>query len=318
MHCLKSIHEICANTSADSGHSCRRVDYWKKREETIWITLIYQSASLVHNASSGEVEYRDLMIEWTEETVRIDGYRQPIELQCYIPTATEGPVLMFFHGGGFISGESEAARLLAGRLASESQLPVVCVRYSLSPQFPFPVALEDGYAALQWLARAGTAVLPAGGDPVLVGHDAGACLVTGLAAMARDRGGVPNAIAQVLIAPLLDPSLTMFDWSAGSSSYELLGRYSRNYKAYLPNPSSTMHPYAAPLESYRLGRLPRALIAVPEMDCLRREAEAYAGRLMSSGVHARLLRYGGCDHESILGEATLHNDIRRFIQSTHC
>src|ERR1700712_4255125 len=136
------------------------------------------------------------------EEVAITGHAQLISLRSYHP-ASKGallPIVLYFHGGGFVRGSLDDADVAASTIASETRAWVVSVGYSLAPAFPFPAALEDGYRAAQW----GIANARAQGADAkrigVAGHDAGGNLATCVAAVARDRGEF-SFLAQALLAP---------------------------------------------------------------------------------------------------------------------
>ncbi|BAI75288.1 carboxylesterase (plasmid) [Azospirillum sp. B510] len=222
-------------------------------------------------------------------SLRVEGREVPL---CLFRPAGEGPLpgLLYFHGGGFTSGSVEEVEITAATLAESIPALVVAVGYALAPAHPFPAAIEDAHAAATWLAeRAG----PLG----VAGHDAGGHVAVSLTLLARDRGG-PEIAAQALLGPMLDPSLTRLahgeEDGEGSAT-----DCARCYRAYLPEAALRLHPYAAPLESRRLGRLPPVLIATAQNDALRPEAESYAARLIDAGVPTEVTRFKGVSHAGL-------------------
>ncbi|PWC56518.1 alpha/beta hydrolase [Azospirillum sp. TSO22-1] len=218
-------------------------------------------------------------------SLMVEGREVPLRL--YRPAAT-GPLpgVLYFHGGGFTSGSLGEAEAPATALAESIPALVVAVGYALAPAHPFPAAIEDAHAAARWLAeRAG----PLG----VAGHDAGGHVAVSLTLLARDRGG-PEIAAQALLGPMLDPSLTRIrDGDAG------VAECAKCYRAYLPEAALRLHPYAAPLESRRLGRLPPILVATAQDDMLRPEAESYAARLIDAGVPTEVTRFAGISHAGL-------------------
>ena len=197
--------------------------------------------------------------------------------------AASDAAVVLLHGGGFVGGTigdvSTAARALAERLA----LTVVTPEYTLATEAPFPAAAEDAYSALRWAAGRSRGV-------VIAGIEAGGNLAAAAAMMARDRGA-PNVLAQILVSPMLDPSLT-------STSMRCLPEAVRHgaracgawYRAYLPAAADRLHPYAAPAASTRLAGLAPALILTAADDPLRDEAESYAAKLIAAGVSTQVSR----------------------------
>jgi acetyl esterase/lipase len=250
------------------------------------------------------------------EEVHIAGHAQPIVLRSYrpAPDGTVLPIVLYFHGGGFTHGTLDDAEIAAATIARDTPAWVVSVGYSLAPAFPFPAAPEDGYRAAQWAvanARAQRA------DPHRIGvagHDAGGNLATCLAAIARDRGDIAIS-AQALLAPLLDPSLTRLADERKVTGTDLgMSECARCYRAYLPNASQRLHPYAAPLESRRLAGLPPALIASAEHDLLHIEAEKYAGELIAAGIPTEVTRHCRASHKGLATHPAALADVVAFFR----
>jgi acetyl esterase len=246
--------------------------------------------------------------------VTIEGYAQDIVLRLYRPQgASNLPVLLYFHGGGFVRGtldDAEAAsRFFAGRLPAL----VVSVGYSLAPQFPFPAAPEDAHRAAQWVLTRARAF---GGNTkriLAAGHDAGGQIANVLAFIGRDRGDVRLA-AQALFAPMLDPSLTRVGDEKRLASDISASECAACYRAYLPEASQRMHPYAAPLESTRLAGLPPTFIVTAQNDVLHIEAEKYASRLIESGVRTHVMRYPSVSHAQIGAHPEALAEAVRFFR----
>ncbi|AMH43572.1 MULTISPECIES: alpha/beta hydrolase [Burkholderiaceae] len=250
------------------------------------------------------------------EEVSITGHAQIIRLRSYHP-ASKGallPIVIYFHGGGFVRGSLDMADAAASAIARETPAWVVSVGYSLSPAFPFPAALEDGYRATQWVVANARAQGADAKRIGVAGHDAGGNLATCLAAVARDRGEFVFA-AQALLAPLLDPSMTrmadekeIVDPDLGASEC------AQCYRAYLPNASQWLHPYAAPIESRRLAGLPPALIASAQHDLLHVEAEKYASELIAAGVPTEVMRHGNASHHELGTHPAALADVVSFFK----
>ena len=249
------------------------------------------------------------------EDVEIAGHAQPIILRSYRPAsgASVLPVIIYFHGGSFTSGSLADAESAATAIARGTPAWVVSVGYSLAPQFPFPHAPVDGYRALLW---ASTHARDQRADPKrigIAGHDAGGNLATCVAAIARDRGQVQLS-AQALLAPLLDPSMTRLSDDCADHPDLDLGVCASCYRAYLPNAMQRLHPYAAPLESRRLGGLPPALIASVYHDQLHVEAERYAGELIAAGVPTEVTRHRDTSHAKLATHPAVLADVNAFFR----
>lgn len=249
------------------------------------------------------------------DEVWIDGYKQRIALRLYKPRhpARELPIVMYFHGGGFTEGNLNDADAAASYLAEQAPAWVVSVGYSLAPAFPFPVALKDGYLAAQWAL---TQAHSYRADPHRIGvagHDAGGNLATCLTMLARDRGEFAFG-AQALLAPLLDPSMTRLGDQDKLESDVDLRACAQCYRAYLPEVAQRLHPYAAPIESRRLGGLPPVSIASAEHDVLHVEAERYAAALIAAGVQTEIARHRSISHYALASHPQALADMAAFFR----
>jgi acetyl esterase/lipase len=198
--------------------------------------------------------------------------------------------VILFHGGGFVRGGLDAIASTAAAMAARLGVLVATPEYTLATTRPFPAAADDAYAALSW---AGAEARARGWDVrriVVAGEEAGGNLAAATAMMARDRGA-PALAAQVLVGPMLDPSLSspsMQRFVAGNTHTP--GACGACYRTYLPNAADRVHPYAAPVSSTRLAGLPPALIVTCDGDPLRDEAEHYGAKLIAAGVTTQVSR----------------------------
>lgn len=248
------------------------------------------------------------------EEVHIRGFGQPIVVRSFRPSAQRRrlPIILYFHGGLFTTGSLDETNSVCEALALHVGAWVLSVGYSLAPGFPFPNALEDAYRALLWVRSEASGVRADKRHIAVAGHDAGGNIATCLAAVARDRGNA-GIRAQVLLAPLLDPSMTrirQFTTHAAPGADVLAA----SYHAYLPTLAQRVHPYAAPLESRRLADLPAAFIASVEHDPLHIEAEHYAASLINAGVPTEFARYANTTRADIAGHAPALLAASGFLQ----
>jgi acetyl esterase len=252
----------------------------------------------------------------TVRDVSIEGYAQPITLRTYRLSRERAslPIVVYFHGGSFTQGSLEDADAAARALALHTPAWVVSVGYSLAPAFPFPAAPEDAYQSLAWTVSNARGHRGDARRIAVAGHDAGGNLATVVAAMARDRGDI-HLVAQIMLAPLLDPSMTRIPTdSTLQSQDQQFKECSRCYRAYLPAAMHRLHPYAAPLESSRLSGLPPALIATAHRDILHVEAETYAAALIAAGVPTEVTRHPDTTHDDIATHPKAMADVVNFLQ----
>jgi acetyl esterase len=249
--------------------------------------------------------------------VEISGHAQAIQLRTYRPPMRRQalPAILFFHGGGFVKGTLDQADAICEQLAIGVHALVVSVGYSLAPKFPFPTALHDGNLAAQWVVANARSVFADVKRLAVVGHDAGGNLAAGLAAMARDQARF-HFSAQVLLAPLLDPSMTRIAHLGSDICTDMRSEECAfGYRAYLPVASQRLHPYAAPIESRRLKGLPAAFIASAQNDLMHVEAEKYATELISAGVSTTVTRYQNVSHNELASRREVLADVVEFLSS---
>jgi acetyl esterase/lipase len=208
-------------------------------------------------------------------------------------TAGGRPLVVYFHGGGFVLGGPDMGNWICGAVAARVGAVVVSVDYRLAPAHVFPAAVEDCYAALAW-AAGNAAELDATGRIGVMGESAGANLAAVTCLLARERGG-PAISHQALIYPSTD--MTREDPAAANPRAPFLSAaeisaYKRLYLGPAGDPASS---WASPLLADHAG-LPPALIQVGEHDPLRDDGVRYAAALRAAGVPVRFTEYVGMTH----------------------
>jgi acetyl esterase/lipase len=229
-----------------------------------------------------------------------DGPGGPIPLRVYRPAGlaagTPLPVLVFYHGGGWVIGDLDTHDVQCRQITAEAGITVVAVDYRLAPEHKFPAAVDDAWAATRWVvANAGE--LGADGQRLAVaGDSAGGNLAAVVALMARDAGG-PTIALQVLIYPVTDVGSESKSYRDFAEGYMLTRdgmRWFTNH--YLKSPSEAQDWRVSPLRAASLAGLPPALVITAGFDPLRDEGAAYAGRLSEAGVRVDYINYGGMIH----------------------
>jgi acetyl esterase len=206
--------------------------------------------------------------------VRFYGHRQGSEVS---------PLVLHFHGGAFVGGSLEAGSCVAGLLA-DAGATVMSLDYPLAPAYPFPAAVEAGYAALVWAFKARNRLAGHGAPVFLAGEEAGGNLAAAVALMARDRQG-PALAGQILLSPMLDPCLATA--SLRNAKGGPVGCiWADGWHQYLARMENASHPYASPGTVLRLAGLPPTLLVTAEDDPLHDEALAYTARLRAAGLPA--------------------------------
>lgn len=239
-----------------------------------------------------------------------------VPLRIYQPAEQNDqstPAFIWIHGGGFFLGTKGDSDVFCEQIVLETNAKVISVGYRLAPEHPFPAALDDCYATLQWLASAENPLQVDSKRIAVGGASAGACLAAGLALLARDRGG-PALCYQFLLIPVTD------DRHETLSSQEVTdpkvwnrARSLKAWAAYLAGSDGAVSPYAAPARAADLSGLPPAYVHVAEQDLLRDEGIAYANCLMQAGVPTELHVYPGTFHGSF-GSAPMAAVSQRAAQ----
>ena len=244
----------------------------------------------------------------------IAGPNGRIPLRLHRPSSdTPLPLVIYLHGGGFVAGSLDDADAPARVIADDLPAAVLSVGYALAPAHPFPAAPEDVYSATAWAVEHAATL---GADPtrlIVAGDDAGGNLAACLALMARDRQDFRITV-QVLIGPMLDPSMTRAGDARQLQSDLSVEACTDCYRQYLPRLSQRLHPYAAPMESCRQAGLPAAYIATAEHDLLHCEAEKYAAALIAAGVHTQVERFAGVTHAGLLAHPPVLTGAVQFMR----
>lgn len=237
------------------------------------------------------------------ESVRdllIDGAAGPVPGRLYLPAGHEtGPLLLWFHGGGFVQGGLDSHDVPLRALANRAACAVLAVAYRLAPAHPYPAAVHDAAAAIDWAFRhaAGLGLDPA---RIMVGGDsAGGNVATVGAMLSRDAGTAPLAL-QLLVYP--DADARRGARTASWSEYDgiILDREGKEIvlDQYLPPGTDRDQPHVSPALApiVALRSLPPTLVVTAEFDPQRDEGELYAARLRQAGVRVALVRYPGMVH----------------------
>jgi acetyl esterase len=220
-----------------------------------------------------------------------------VPARIYDPAPGAGlPILVYFHGGGWVTGSVDTHDGVCRALANRGRCRVASVGYRLAPEHPYPAAIEDSWAVTRWALERGVGVA-VGGD------SAGGGLAAAVALRARD-AGLPLAL-QLLVYPVLDHDFETASYRANAEGLGLSSVGMRWYwDQYLPN-GDRAHPDASPLRAPSLKGVAPALVVVCEYDVLRDEGVAYHERLRQAGVRARLSSYEGMIHGFIRQPAVI-------------
>ncbi|GAA5195550.1 alpha/beta hydrolase [Microbacterium jejuense] len=265
----------------------------------------------------------------TEHRLSPEGL-PPFRVRIYRPPAAEAPtpaVLAFF-GGAFRLGGIDYPTTDAAyrRRAVDADVAIVAVDYALAPEHRFPVAVEQAYAALDWLV---TEAADLGLDPGrlgVAGMSAGANIAAALTLVNRDRAA-HAVLLQVLEVPVTDLTGARLDLRAtralGIPSIIALRELRSVARTYLPRSRDARAPYASPLRAASHEGLPPAVILTAEYDPLRGDGDAYGAALRTAGVDASVVRYQGVTHDTAIFTGALpaarrwHEDVVTALRRLH-
>ena len=225
----------------------------------------------------------------------------PVEVTAYEPDRRARPSggVIWLHGGGTVMGHPRLGHDSASRLARDLGVVVLSVHYRLAPEHPFPAALHDCAAALDWIAGDGSAELGVAPDRIAVGGEsAGGLLAASLCQLAHDDGG-PGIAFQALAYPMLDDRTVL---RADVENREILFWTPRAnqfaWTAYLGHTPADQEdpPHGAPARRVDLGGMPPTWLGVGDLDLFFDEGVDYAQRLRRAGVPTELRVVSGMYH----------------------
>ncbi len=234
-------------------------------------------------------------IDVYDDVVVDAGLSVPVRVYHPRDVATPLGVVLFFHGGAFVFGDLELEHDRCLHYATRVGCEVVAVDYRLSPEFPYPAALDDGAAALAWLVARAAQLGIDTRRICVAGASAGGSLAAGLVLRTRDRGLTPIA-AQMLLYPVLDDRARSASMATFVEIEPWDARRSRQMWPMYLGHHGAAPTYAAPARSTDLRDLPTTFLMSCEVDPLRDEDLAFAQRLLDAGVSVELHHYRGTYH----------------------
>ncbi|MBC8101577.1 MAG: alpha/beta hydrolase [Cytophagales bacterium] len=231
------------------------------------------------------------------ENRTVPGPAGAIPVRVYTPSGTGPfPVLVYFHGGGWVIGSVQAYDSSCRALANAASCVVVSVEYRLAPEHKFPASHEDSYAATQYVMK-NTAQF--GGDPKRVavgGESAGGNLAASVCLMARNRGG-RMPIHQLDVYPIAGYNLNTPSYRANATAIPLSRPFMAWFFRYaLRSPRDGRSPMIS-LDRANLRGLPPATVITAQIDPLQSEGKVFADRLKAVGIPVRYRNYDGVAHE---------------------
>ncbi|WP_028549627.1 alpha/beta hydrolase [Paenibacillus sp. UNC451MF] len=231
-----------------------------------------------------------------KEDFQLQGPHGEFKVRMYRPTEHNTlPVIMFYHGGGFVFNRIDDYDPMCSKLAAATGYAIVSVDYHLAPEYTFPVPVDEALYAAEWVYENAESLRVNAEKMVVSGESVGANLAAVVAQQAH-KNGLPTISYQILLCPLTDWAGAYESKQAYGSGYFLtseLLNYCANH--YLNDDGDKTNPLASPLFGETEG-LPPALIVTAEYDPLRDEGEQYGQKLIESGVKVTLKRYEGMIH----------------------
>ena len=244
----------------------------------------------------------------TEEWIQVRGGRAGVvPVRIVRPAQPSGPlpVILYLHGGGWVFGSAHTQDRLVRELVVRSHAAVVFPEYDRSPEARYPTAIEQSYAAAQWVMRHGAGKRLDPGRIVVAGDSVGANMAIALSLLAKQRADVPLA-GQLLFYPTTDATFDTESYDQFADGYHLNREAMRWFwDQYTTSPEQRAEITASPLRADldQLRGLPPALVITAEADVVRDEGEAFASRLREAGVAVSAVRFGGIIHDFVMIDA---------------
>jgi acetyl esterase len=268
--------------------------------------------AVLDQAQSGRVDLAPAEVE--EHTIP-GGPGGTVSLTVVRPMERNGslPAVVYTHGGGWVLGNFATHERLVRDLTEQTGAAFVFVNYTRSPEAQHPVAIEEVYATVRWVAEHG-AELGLDGDRIAVAGDSvGGNMTAAVTLLAKERGG-PAIRYQALLYPVTNAAFDTGSYDAFAEG-PWLTRMAMQWfwDAYLPQATMRADVTASPLQATieQLRGLPPALVITDEADVLRDEGEAYGRKLRQAGVDVTAIRYQGVFHDFMMLNALAETNAYR-------
>lgn len=252
---------------------------------------------LVDVQASVEVDYSG--IEVSEKVISSEGYS--INLHIVRPAGVKEklPVFVFIHGGGWVLGDFPTHKRMVRDLVALSGKACVFVNYTRTSEEPFPLAINEIYAATKWVSEHGDEINVDGKKLAIVGNSVGGNMTAVTALQAIAKGG-PGISLLIMMWPIVDADFETESYREfGDQRFLTTSLMKWMYDLYIADPEKRSDIYASPLRASEeeLRQFPPTLIQVAENDVLRDEGEAFGRKLDEAGVKVTTVRYNGMIHD---------------------
>ena len=247
-----------------------------------------------------------------DETIKVD--KGEITLRIYTPKG-EGPfpIIIYYHGGGWVTGDLNTSHISCQMICAKTEHIVISVDYRLAPEYPFPVPVQDAYAAFTWVHENAKELNGIQTNISVCGDSSGGNLATVTAIATRENKG-PKINAQILIYPVTDLTMESDSYDQFQEGFGLtknLMKWCIDY--YVTDKNDVLNPVASPLFHDNLTDLPPALIITAENDVLRDEGIRYGNRLKHAGVQVKQITEEGLVHNYFTTPEVFLEQIKKTI-----
>src|SRR5215475_274537 len=242
-----------------------------------------------------------------EEWITVPSPAGEVRVRIVKPQGATGtlPVIVYMHGGGWILGNAGTHDRLVRELAVGANAAIAFVEYPNSPEAHYPTAIEQGYAAAQWIIANGASKGLDASRMAVAGESVGGNMTAALALMAKERGDV-RFVQQSMYYPVTDAAMNTASYEQFATGYYLSRKEMEWFwDAYTTDPAQRAEITASPNQASveQVKGLPPTYLCVDEADVLRDEGEAYAAKLRSAGVPVTTVRFDGMIHDFMLLDA---------------
>jgi acetyl esterase len=239
-----------------------------------------------------------------EEWITVPASVGDVRVRIVRPKGATGtlPVVLYMHGGGWVLGNAHTHDRLVRELAVGARAAIAFVEYTPAPEAHYPVAIEQGYAAAQWIVREGASKGLDARRMAVAGDSVGGNMTAALTLMANKRGDV-TFVQQSMWYPVTDAAMDTNSYDEFATGYYLSRRLMEWFwDAYTTDPAERAQITASPNRATidQLTGLPPAFLLVDEADVLRDEGESYAAKLRAAGVPVTTVRYDGTVHDFMM------------------
>lgn len=267
----------------------------------IYELSVEDARGVLSNAQSGDVAKLEADIE--DRIINVDSLGE-LGIRIVRPPGNSDklPVVIYFHGGGWVLGDKDTHDRLIRELVNGANAVVVFVNYTPSPEAQYPVPIEQAYAATKWVAENGDSINVDSNRLAVAGDSVGGNMAIAVTLIAKERGA-PKIDFQVLFYPVTDANFdtpSYLEFAEGHFLTREAMKWFWNH--YAPDITLRNQPTASPLQAdlEQLKGLPPALVITGECDVLRDEGEAYAHKLIQAGVRVTSTRYLGTIHDFVM------------------